>query len=173
MNKKIALISILILLVLAASTTAAQETCNPKGDTDFCIKSVETPTDEIVEGSTYVIEATVVNTGNESGDVNVIYGGRLPSGQVYGSIGVAEGVEPGEDVVIRQEAQVLNPGYRTINIMAMDVRETHLYDSTGYEMSFTASEDTTNWYSIFSRVNVILGIVASVLTISGYLFFRR
>ena len=173
MNKRTLFLSILLLLILAPPAVAAQETCNPQAGTDFCIQNVSSPTDEIREGSTYVLEVTVVNTGNETGDVNVIYGGRLPSGQVYGSVGVAEGVEPGEDVVIRQKAQVLNPGYRTINVIAMNNRETHLYDSTGYETSFTASKDSTNWYGIFSQIEVMLGIVASAVTIIWYLFFKR
>ena len=168
MNKRI-LVSILILASAIAGTATAQETCNPQAGTDFCVESVDLPEDGIETGSEYVIEVTVRNTGEEPGDVRVLYGARLPERQEYGLIGDAESVEPGEEVVLRARAEVVSSGYRSLNIIAMNGRETHLFDSTGYEYSVTASEDNIEIFNILSNVRLLIAIIIGLLTIIAYM----
>lgn len=160
---------IVILALVAAGTATAQETCNPQAGTDFCVESVNLPEDGIESGSEYVIEVTIRNTGEEPGDVRVLYGAKLPERQVYGLIGEAESVEPQEEVVLRAQAEVVSSGYRTLNIIAMNSRETHMFDSTGYEYSVSASEDSIEIFNILSNVRVLVAIIAGLLTIIAYL----
>ena len=168
MNEKVVGL-IIILALVAAGTASAQGTCNPQAGTDFCVENVDLPEDGIETGSEYVIEVTVRNTGQEPGDVRVLYGAKLPERQVYGIIGEAESVEPGEEVVLRAQAEVVSSGYRSLNVMAMNSRETHLFDSTGYEYSVTASEDNIEIFNILSNVKVLISIIVGLLTIIGYM----
>ena len=144
------------------------------GESDFCIDDVSIDTEGLEVGDTTVIEVTITNVGNETSNARIIQGLNHPEGLDYAKIEDVNNVKSGESVTVSSSAEIISTGYREINIMLFNERETHLFDSTGYEYSYQASADDSTkegFISSLSAVHFIMTGFAAAITIFG--FWRR
>lgn len=171
---KLLVFGLIGLSLSTGSVTALESKCNPLGETDFCIEEVTITDDEIQKGETTVLEVEIVNVGSEVSDVRALYSAHDQDSHVYGRLDDIKKIEAGEktNYTTRLEGETL--GLKEINVMLLNERETHLYDSTGFENSILVSEqsESNGFLSVFSTIESVIAVVAGLITIGVFLIRR-
>ena len=162
------------ILLSTGSVTALESKCNPLGETDFCIEKVTISDDEIQKGETTVLEVEIVNVGSEVSDVRALYSAHDEDSHVYGRLDDIKKIEAGESTNYTTQLEGETLGLKEINVMLLNERETHLYDSTGFENSVLVYEQSeSNGLLSFSTIESVIAVVAGLITIGAFFIRTR
>jgi hypothetical protein len=169
----------LIFFLSQGIVGAANGQCNPLGDADFCVEdfAVVAENQELQEGDVVLLEVEVRNVGEEVADVRVVYSVEYPEGHEYTKLEDIKNLSPNETTTISGQARVESTGERSVNVMLLNSRDTHLYDSTGYQHSYQAVPSETSPFSwiwkAITRIEVLVSIAVGSLGIIYYLKNRK
>jgi hypothetical protein len=171
---KLLVFGLIGLLLSTGSVTALESECNPLGETDFCIEKVTIADDEIQKGENTVLNVEIVNVGSEVSNVRVLYSAYDEDSHVYGKLDDIKKIEEGESINYTTQFKGETLGLKELNVMLLNERETHLYDSTGFENSVLVSQQSeSNGLLSFSTIESVIAVVAGLITIVAFLIRAR
>jgi hypothetical protein len=169
---RVVAIAVLLFLLISTAGASAQDT----SAASFEIRNVNLEKTVWHEGEDLVIKFDIVNTGNETGDVRIIYGVYQPrDAYTYGSGGLEKDIAPGETRPVTVVQTLVNQpdyGRHELNIMIFDEEQRRMYDSTGYEHVVHIKQQQFDLWGVLEKISIVHGVIGFLLLVIGVLFAK-